>query len=100
MIIRRLFFFAMTSLILIIETAVVQACGWYAISACSRDYSDAEDAADTYGGYVVNTDDYENFAGGYYCSVVGPKTKHAAGITARRMRQRGAYDAYIKYSCQ
>jgi hypothetical protein len=47
----------------------------------------------------VNTDDYRDFAGGYYCSVVGPKSRDAAEITAERMRDRGADDAYIKYSC-
>lgn len=76
-----------------------QACGWYAISVCSTNYGEAQQGADLYGGYVVNTDDYENFAGGYFCSVVGPKTKQAAQVTARRMRERGARTAYIKYTC-
>lgn len=79
--------------------ASAQACGWYAISVCSTNYSEAQHGADLYGGYVVNTDNYENFAGGYFCSVVGPKTKAAARVTAERMRGRGADTAYIKYSC-
>lgn len=76
-----------------------QACGWYAISVCSRSYQAAERGARSYGGQVVNTDDFENFAGGYFCAVVGPKTKSAAEVTALRMRSRGAYTAYIKHSC-
>jgi hypothetical protein len=80
-------------------STVAQACGWYAISVCSRNYQGAEIASERYGGRVVDTDDFENFAGGYFCAVVGPKTKEAAEITAYRMRSRGAYDAYIKHSC-
>jgi hypothetical protein len=84
---------------ILLSAQISQACGWYAISSCSRSHDGAQESADQYGGYVVNTDDYRDFAGGYYCSVVGPKSREAAEITAERMRDRGADDAYIKYSC-
>ena len=91
--------FLTLALMLPVFATSANACGWYAISVCSTNYADAQRGADLYGGYVVNTDNYENFAGGYFCSVVGPKTKPAARVTARRMRERGADTAYIKYTC-
>ena len=84
---------------ILVSAQISQACGWYAISSCSRSYDGAQEGAEQYGGYVINTDDFRDFAGGYYCSVIGPKNKEAASITAERMRDRGAYDAYIKHSC-
>ncbi len=80
---------------------VAQACGWYAISVCSRKYGPAQRAANRYGGYVVDTSSgaYPNFRGGWYCAVVGPKNRSAAKSTAALMRRRGASSAYVKNGC-
>jgi hypothetical protein len=96
---RRIDFSSAFLMFILSSASIAEACGWYAISACSRNYNAAQRSANSYGGSVVNTDDFENFAGGYFCAVVGPKSKSAAQITAKRMQSRGAYDAYIKYSC-
>ena len=96
---RKMLFSSSMLMFIIGGASIAEACGWYAISACSRNYNAAQRSANAYGGNVVNTDNFENFAGGYFCAVVGPKTQGAAQITAQRMRSRGAYDAYIKYSC-
>lgn len=95
----RLMTLALAGLACIFIAQSANACGWYAIAACSTEYDGLEAQVERHGGYIVNTNDYANFAGGYFCVVVGPKTKQAARITAERMQDRGSYDAYIKYSC-
>lgn len=84
------------------ELQLAQACGWYAISLCSKEIHPARDAKHAWGsGEVVDTSspDFPNFAGGYYCHVVGPKGKSAAQATASRMKAEGFASAYIKNGC-
>jgi len=82
---------------------VAQACGWYAISVCSKKWGPAQDAVDEWGsGYAINTSssDFPNFRGGWKCAVDGPKTKKAARSTAKLMRKRGvSKSAYAKSAC-
>ncbi|MBI1384804.1 MAG: hypothetical protein GC150_07840 [Rhizobiales bacterium] len=80
---------------------VAYACGWYAISVCSKGYNSAQKGANRYGGYVIHTShpDYPNFRNGWYCAVVGPTSKSAAQGTARYMRSIGAHTAYAKNAC-
>lgn len=77
------------------------ACGWYAISVCSKSYSSAKHATYKYGGYVINTSNakYPNFRGGWYCAVRGAFSKRKARHVKRKMRHHGAYSAYIKNAC-
>lgn len=79
---------------------VAQACGYWAIFGCSRNFAATQATVNQYGGgCVMNTDDCDNFAGGFYCAVTGPKTKQAADITASRLRQSMTPQAYVKYAC-
>ncbi len=80
---------------------VAQACGWYAISVCSRNRSGANRAANAYGGYVIDSSSeaYPNFRPGWYCAVEGPTSKGKANRRKREMRQDGAGSAYIKNGC-
>ena len=80
---------------------VAQACGWYAISVCTRGRGGAGRAANTYGGYVIDSSsaEYPNFSPGWYCAVDGPMGKRAANQRKREMRQDGASSAYIKNGC-
>lgn len=76
-------------------------CGWYAISACSKSYYSAKQAAHRFGGRVINTSNYKypNFRNGWYCAVRGPFHKSRAHRVKRKMRHHGAYSAYIKRPC-
>ena len=78
---------------------LVQACGWYAISTCSRRPGPARRAADDYGGYVVRTDGIANFRPGWYCAVEGPVSKERAERRMWQMQDLGADSAYIKFGC-
>jgi len=78
---------------------LAQACGWYAISVCSRSPRGARRGARRYGGYVVLTDRIANFRPGWYCSVMGPSNKRQARRMMWRMQDDGARTAYIKYGC-
>lgn len=77
------------------------ACGWYAISTCSTSYNAAQNGADNFGGYVINTSSskYPNFRGGYFCSVRGAFSKNKARKIRNNMRYNGAKSAYIKNAC-
>lgn len=83
------------------EVQVAQACGWYAISVCSKTYNEAANAADRFGGYVIDTNSssYPNFRGGWFCAVIGPKSHQAAKSTAGLLKKRGASSAYAKSAC-
>jgi hypothetical protein len=80
---------------------VAQACGWYAISVCTRGRGGAQRAANNYGGYVIDSSSqaYPNFRGGWFCAVEGPSNKRAANRRKREMRQEGARSAYVKNGC-
>jgi len=80
---------------------VAQACGWYAISVCSQSSKAANSAANSYGGYVLDTSSqaYPNFRPGWYCAVEGPSSKSSANRRKREMQQDGARSAYIKNGC-
>jgi hypothetical protein len=78
---------------------VAQACGWWAIFGCAKNYGAAQGYVNRWGGgCVVDTDSCNNFAGGFYCAASGPKTQQAAEITASRIRQAGM-QSYTKWSC-
>lgn len=80
---------------------IAQACGWYAISVCSRGRGRAQNAANRFGGYVIDSSSeaYPNFQPGWYCAVEGPTSKRQARIRRREMRQDGATSSYIKNGC-
>jgi len=80
---------------------VAQACGWYAISRCSRGRRGARRGVARHGGYVIDTssDAYPNFRPGWYCAVVGPTSRRRAQRRVRDMRYEGARSAYIKSGC-
>lgn len=80
---------------------IAQACGWYAISVCSRGRGRARRAANRYGGYVIDSSSeaYPNFRPGWYCAVEGPTSKRQANQRKREMREDGADSAYIKNGC-
>lgn len=80
---------------------VAQACGWYAISVCSRQPAGARRAANRHGGYVIDTSSeaYPNFRPGWYCAVVGPTTYRDAERLVQEMRFDGANSAYSKNGC-
>jgi len=77
-------------------------CGWYAISVCSKSYYGAKKGTHHFGGRVINTSHsaYPNFRNGWYCAVRGPfYKKHRAHHVKRKMRDHGAYSAYVKRAC-
>lgn len=80
---------------------VAQACGWYAISVCSRSRGAARRAANTHGGYVIDSgsDEFPNFRPGWWCAVNGPMSRRRALRRADDMRYEGARSAYAKSAC-
>ena len=81
---------------------VAQACGWYAITHCSRSYSDARRFSRRNGsGRVIDTSSrrYPNFQPGYYCVADGPMGRGSAASAARTLRRQGFSDAYAKSAC-
>lgn len=80
---------------------VAQACGWYAISVCSRRFGGAQRGANRYGGYVINSSSaaYPNFRPGWFCSVRGPTSRGQARRFRNVMRSLGARTAYVKNAC-
>ena len=80
---------------------VAQNCGWYAIMLCSRSGGEAQRWSRNHGvGYVVNTssNDYPNFASGWFCVVEGPMGQGRAQATANGYRGISP-QAYVKNAC-
>ncbi len=72
-----------------IAAAPAQACGYYAIYACSK--SASVDGP----GFTVRTDDYPNFRAGWYCNIGGPFNSKADAKSQTKRFSMG----YVKYSC-
>ena len=80
---------------------LAQNCDWYASMLCSRSAGEAQRWSRNNGvGYVVNTssNDYPNFAAGYFCVVEGPMSQGRAQATANSYRGISP-QAYVKNSC-
>ena len=80
---------------------VQNACGWYVILRCQKEYRVVQRAATRFGGYVIDTNnpDYPNFRGGWQCAVIGPKTRRAAWATVRQIRRTTGLRTYAKSAC-
>lgn len=77
----------------------VASCGWYAIYRCSKSYAAADEWANNSGlGYVIDTDEYDNFRPGWYCVVEGPMSRNRAQKAVRDNRDI-SHDGYAKYGC-
>jgi len=80
-----------------------EACGWYAIAACSASSDEANGFADKNKiGQVIDTSgpQYPNFRPGFFCVVSGPTDMNAALATVVRWQNSGVSpDAYVKHSC-
>ncbi len=64
-------------------------CGHFAIFECSK-------TGDPGGrGYMIRTDDYDNFRAGWNCRVQGPFDSKSQAKSAAR-----SGGGYVKYSCQ
>lgn len=88
------------------EIRVAQACGYYIILGCSRNFRGANRTLSNLGGpgvggpagaYVVDTNNYPNFRNGWFCVADGPYRSAGA---ARSIAWREAVpDAYVKSAC-
>ncbi len=82
---------------------IAQACGWYAITSCTRSLRSAQVFARRMGtGRVIDTSSpaFPNFSPGFYCVADGPMPRHRALNAARIWRHEGvAPDAYAKSAC-
>ena len=74
-------------------------CNWFAIGVCSKSRGAAVRGSRRFGGYVVRTDNIDNFRPGFFCSVVKRNTRGAAFAARNRMRNRGTRTAYVKEGC-
>lgn len=75
-------------------------CEWFTITTCSKSHKSAQQGANRYGGYVIDTDDIERFRGGFFCSVKGPWASKKTARNQRNVaRKKGAKTAYIKKGC-
>ncbi|MEO0800163.1 MAG: hypothetical protein AAFY53_13290 [Pseudomonadota bacterium] len=74
-------------------------CQWFAIGVCAKTRAAAVRGARRFGGYVIRTDNIDNFRSGFFCSVVQRNTRGAAFAARNRMRNRGARSAYVKEGC-
>jgi hypothetical protein len=70
-------------------------CGWYAIFECSRSRGGIPGP-----GRVINTNNYPNFAPGYFCRVVGPfDTRIEALNSSERGKVYNGGRGYVKRGC-
>ena len=69
-------------------------CGWYAIFQCAR-------SPNALGGpgRTINTNNYPNFAPGWFCRVVGPDTKAATFNSLERGKLYNGGQGYMKSGC-
>ena len=75
-------------------------CGWYAIAACTRSFSDANAFMSKGWGFVINTSDFTGLKPGYYCVGSGPQSKSSAERDRRIATANGvAKGIYIKRAC-
>lgn len=75
---------------------VAQACGWYAIVGCSRDWNGASSIAPP-GTQIIDTNLYPNFRNGWFCAADGPYPSQAV-VPLWRWKQFHS-DAYAKSAC-
>lgn len=78
------------------QIRVAQACGWYVISGCFRDYDAAARRAGRIGAFVVDTSSgaYPNFRPGWFCAAFGPYDQYTAKSKSHYIKP-----SYIKNAC-